>query len=202
LLFVKYAVILENMFYFKRTLGLLVGTGLVCTLGTPAYGIESPQVSQVEVREFKTDSYEAVGQTLENTSSASSVVLRDNIQISTNEQVMEAAYAAEPVAIPGNAGLLGAAMAQLGTYQDCTSLVENSLRAIGYSVPDLGPMGFAGYGARVDPSQVQPGDIMMRGGHVSIYAGNGSAVHGGWRGSVVLTAQDANPYNYSIIVRP
>lgn len=202
MLFVKYAVILENMFYFKRTLGLLVGMGWVCTLGTPAYGIEFPQVSQVEVLEFKTDSYEAVGQTLENTSIASSVVLRDNVQINTNEQVMAAALLVRPVAIPGNAGLLGAAMSQLGSYQDCTSLVENSLRAIGYSVPDLGPMGFAGYGARVDPSQVQPGDIMMRGGHVAIYAGNGSAIHGGFNGSVVLTSLDSNPYNYAIIVRP
>jgi hypothetical protein len=61
-------------------------------------------------------------------------------------------------------------------------------------------MGFAGYGTRVHPSNVQPGDIMMRGGHVAIYTG-GAAIHGGFGGNTVETTQDANPYGYSVIVR-
>jgi cell wall-associated NlpC family hydrolase len=191
------------MFYFKRTLGLLVGMGWVCTLGTPAYGIDFPQVSQVKVQEFKTDSYENTEQTLKNTSTASSVVLRDNVQINEVEQTIKLASLSIQSVIPSNAGMLGAAMAQIGVYQDCTALVENSLRALGYSVPDLGPMGFSGYGTRIDPSNAQPGDIMMRGGHVAVYAGNGMAVHGGFNGRVVYTdGAISNPYNYSIIVRP
>lgn len=101
----------------------------------------------------------------------------------------------------GSAGLLWAARAQLGIAQDCTAMVENALRALGYGVGDLGPMGFAGYGYQVSPDQAQPGDIMMRGGHVAIYAGNGVAVHGGFNGSTVETSIDGSPYNYAIIIR-
>lgn len=101
----------------------------------------------------------------------------------------------------GSAGLLGAARAQLGITQDCTAMVENALRALGYSVGDLAPMGFGGYGYQVSPDQAQPGDIMMRGGHVAIYAGNGVAVHGGFNGSTVETSIDGSPYNYAVIIR-
>lgn len=113
---------------------------------------------------------------------------------------LRAKYADVPVGA-GAAGLLAAARAQIGQGQDCTALVERALRAVGYNVGDLGPMGFASYGTRVDPGSAQPGDIMMRGGHVSIYTGGG-AIHGGWNGGqTVETGFDANPYGYSVIVR-
>ena len=101
----------------------------------------------------------------------------------------------------GSHALLSAARAQIGRAQDCTAMVENALRAIGYGVGDLSPMGFAGVGYQVSPADAQPGDIMMRGGHVAIYAGNGVAVHGGFRGSTVETSVDGSPYNYAVIVR-
>lgn len=200
--FIKYAAILVNMFYFKRTLGLIVGTGLVCVTSTPAYGIEFPQSNQVEVQEVKTDS-RAIGQTISITSDALPKVQRDAV-------VVEASIEVEPVnskpstsSLPGNQGLLGAAFAQLGWAEDCTAMVENSLRAIGYSVPDLGPMQFGQFGVQVDHSQIQPGDIMMRPGHVAIYAGDGTAVHGGfgWRNGVTHTNIDSDPYTYSVIIR-
>ncbi|WP_170205981.1 hypothetical protein [Klugiella xanthotipulae] len=99
---------------------------------------------------------------------------------------------------------VGSAMAQLGCYQDCTALVENALRAIGYSIGNVGPMGFGGVGTVFsDPSQVQAGDIMMRSGHVSIYLGNGTAIHGGWTDGSTVIAGGAisNPANYSQFVR-
>ena len=97
--------------------------------------------------------------------------------------------------------LLEAARGQLGIYQDCTALVENALRAIGYSVGDMSPMGFSSFGFQVSPADAQPGDIMMRGGHVSIYSGDGLAVHGGFNGSTVETYVDGSPFNYALIIR-
>ena len=97
--------------------------------------------------------------------------------------------------------LLEAARGQLGVHQDCTALVENALRAIGYSVGDMSPMGFSSFGFQVLPADAQPGDIMMRGGHVSIYSGNGVAIHGGFNGSTVETSVDGSPFNYALIIR-
>jgi len=199
--FIKYAAILVNMFYFKRTLGLIVGTGLVCITATPAYGIEFHQSNQAEVQEVKTDSRDKV-QTIEIVSVVQPLAQRSEVT------VVEASVAVEPVrtqpistSLPGNQGLLGAALAQIGWAEDCTALVENALRAIGHQVPDVGPMQFMQYGVQVDASQIQPGDIMIRSGHVAIYAGNGTAVHGGFGGRVVLTSTDSDPYSYHAIIR-
>jgi cell wall-associated NlpC family hydrolase len=85
-----------------------------------------------------------------------------------------------------NSALVNSAFKYIGVVGwDCTMLVEQSLRDLGKSVPDLAPMGFGSYGEVFsDPNQVQPGDIMMRSGHVAIYAGNGMAIHGGYHGIV------------------
>jgi cell wall-associated NlpC family hydrolase len=96
---------------------------------------------------------------------------------------------AELPAGAGAQGLLDAAMAQLGWAQDCTALVENALRAIGYGVGDLGTSvgEYARYGTVVTDGSYAPGDILIwPGAHVAIYAGNGLAVHGGFGGSTVL----------------
>src|SRR5699024_6815931 len=87
-----------------------------------------------------------------------------------------------------SAALVRAMMDQLGIGQDCTDAVQNGLAAIGLTTRrdqggyDYGPMGFGEFGTPVDPSQAKPGDIMMSGGHVAVYTGDGSthsAVHGG-----------------------
>lgn len=206
MVFIKYCAIVVNMFYFKRTLGLIIGTGLVCTFGTPAYGIDFQSSNQVEVQEFKTDSPKAAGQKFIVTSvSNDTAAARDSITVMTHEELVAEVTSAkiDVSSLPGNAGLLGAAMAQLGIHEDCTAMVENALRALGYDVPDLGPMQFGAYGVQVDPSQIQPGDIMMRSGHVAIYAGDGMAVHGGfgWANGVTYTTIDSDPYSYAIIIR-
>lgn len=90
--------------------------------------------------------------------------------------------APEPVeATPAsNRGLAGAALAQVGITQDCTAMVENALAAIGRPVGDLGPSQFLGLGTIV--SSPAPGDIVVTGGHVAIYIGDGNVVSGGMNG--------------------
>ncbi|MBK5237791.1 MAG: hypothetical protein JJE28_01620, partial [Actinomycetales bacterium] len=104
--------------------------------------------------------------------------------------------------IASNSALLSAALSLVGMSGDCTMLVESSLRLLGYEVGDLAPMGFGGYGTVFyDPSQIQPGDIMMRGGHVAIYAGPGLAVQGGIGFMSYLTPIASNPAEYAAFVR-
>lgn len=76
------------------------------------------------------------------------------------------------------AALVASAYSQLGVRQDCTAMVEKALRSVGKSVGDIGPNGFYRYGTVVtDP---QPGDLMIKSGHVAIYVGNGMAISGGF----------------------
>ncbi|MFC5339080.1 NlpC/P60 family protein [Leucobacter denitrificans] len=111
----------------------------------------------------------------------------------------QAATKAEPVAavdVPagqGASGIVNAALAQLGVAQDCTALVEKSLRAVGHSVGDLAPAQFTAYGPSVGYSHgstvLAPGDILIWGNaHVAIYVGGGKVVHGGWDGFTTVVA--------------
>lgn len=92
----------------------------------------------------------------------------------------------------GAQGILGAAVSQLGAWQDCTALVERSLRAAGHGVGDLGTAiwQYDPYGTRVGLDSLAPGDILIygnarSGAHVAIYEGNGVAIHGGFPGGTV-----------------
>ena len=86
------------------------------------------------------------------------------------------------------AAIYQAALAQLGTFQDCTMLVTNALKAVGINFHDW-PAGYMSLGTVVPASQAQPGDLVYyaNGGtglaHIAVYAGNGQAVHGGWLGN-------------------
>ena len=86
------------------------------------------------------------------------------------------------------AAIYQAALAQLGTFQDCTLLVTNALKAVGINFHDW-PAGYMSLGTVVPASQAQPGDLVYyaNGGtglaHIGVYAGNGQAVHGGWLGN-------------------
>ena len=100
----------------------------------------------------------------------------------------------------GADGLVSAALAQVGVYQDCTDLVQNSLAAIGLTERrdqggyDHGVSDFFRYGPSIDyvhgTTELAPGDLLMWPGapHVAIYIGGGQAVHGGWTGGTTVVA--------------
>lgn len=102
------------------------------------------------------------------------------------EEVSEAAAARAQIEIPagaGASGIVAAAYAQIGEVQDCTALVERSLRAVGFGVGDLGTSvgSWAQYGYVVTDGSLAPGDILVwPGWSVSVYVGDGMEVHGGW----------------------
>ena len=104
----------------------------------------------------------------------------------------EAAAPQEGDVPPGSGaqGIVDAALAQLGVNQDCTALVEKSLRAVGIPAGDLGTQvhEYTALGGTVVTSgNYAPGDILVfPGQHVAVYIGNGQAVHGGWGGSTQI----------------
>lgn len=176
------------------SLAIVLGIVITTTIPTSVGAVETEKYSPVETQTLS----------LVSANVAPIQVTRDGFEIGVAE-APSYSYArvssAAPVSYAGG-GILGAARAQLGVYQDCTALVENSLRMLGYSVGDLGTMSFIGYGVQVSPAEAQPGDIMMRGSHVAIYSGNGVAIHGGYNGTTIETGGGiSNPHNYAVIIR-
>jgi cell wall-associated NlpC family hydrolase len=113
---------------------------------------------------------------------------------------------AEPAAASGlGASIVAAAYGQLGVSQDCTAMVENALRQVGFSVGDLAPAQFFAYGTQV--STPQPGDLIYYDDagagvpHIAIYVGNGQAIHGGWTGYTTVLA-DAYIGSGPVFIRP
>lgn len=126
---------------------------------------------------------------------------RDAFTVKVEPVVKAAMLQAQFVSQGSSSDIVSSAMKYLGYGWDCTMLVEQALRDMGHSVPDLGPMDFGVYGTSFsDPSQVQPGDILMRYGHVAIYAGNGMVMQGGYGGQgVVYNA--GYPESFTVFVR-
>lgn len=144
-------------------------------------------------------------QTITVTSQAAQNASRDDITVNYTP-VTQLAFSRSQIvtqSLPAsNSALVNSAMKYLGFGWDCTALVEQSLRDLGYQVSDLGPMQFGQFGTVFyDPSQVQAGDIMMRGGHVAIYAGDGYSIQGGFGFGGVVYNQWEGPANYSAFVR-
>lgn len=121
---------------------------------------------------------------------------RDGISVALQVQTTYASNSNATAILVPPGSIIEAASRYVGYNWDCTRLVEQALRDLGYSVPDLGPMGFGAYGAVFnDPNQVKPGNIMMRGGHVAIYVGDGYSIQGGYNGRVVVVADSPNMYS-------
>lgn len=180
----------------KSALVLSLGLFISTTIASPAYGADSGSVGDAFV-----SSEEFQSLTVSTSSLSAPTASRDASTINLPSALVSATPNRNvPVSFAGGS-LLDAARAQIGVGQDCTALVENALRMLGYSVGDVGPMGFASLGVSIDPSEARAGDIMMRGGHVAVYSGGGSAVHGGYNGSTVETTRDSDPYAYALIVR-
>ena len=108
--------------------------------------------------------------------------------VTAETQAPAAAATTQVASSNKGAAIYQAALAQLGTFQDCTLLVTNALKAVGINFHDW-PAGYMSLGTVVPASQAQPGDLVYyaNGGtglaHIGVYAGNGQAVHGGWLGN-------------------
>ena len=191
---------------WARALVMTVALALVGTTALPAYAVDH-STTTVNAAEYQALLAQAATLTVSE-SAAKSAATRDGVTIGVAAPVQAAEDAWRPrdavnvSGIAANSALLSAALSLVGMSGDCTMLVEQSLRKLGFQVGDEGPMGFGKFGTVFyDPAQVQPGDIMMRGGHVAIYAGNGLAVHGGIGYQSYLMAGDSQPSRYVAFVR-
>lgn len=108
--------------------------------------------------------------------------------VTAKTQAPAAAVTTQVASSNKGAAIYQAALAQLGTFQDCTLLVTNALKAVGINFHDW-PAGYMSLGTVVPASQAQPGDLVyyanggMGAAHIGVYAGNGQAIHGGWNGN-------------------
>jgi cell wall-associated NlpC family hydrolase len=160
----------------------------------------------LESRELSDYMNQANAQSITIISEASQDVQRDDITVNDAPRVQTVSLRSQIAtqSLPASSSaLVNSAAKYIGQYWDCTAVVEQALRDMGYSVADLGPMQFGQFGTVFyDPSQVQPGDILMRPGHVTIYAGDGMSIQGGFGfGGVVYTNWQATPEYYTAYVR-
>lgn len=176
----------------------VISAGLVGVFAFPAYA--APQTEELRFitsgqQQLTAADAEATVQTAVSKASKKPEPV-EAVTVTTNDGTQQAAepqksnYGGKDLpAGKGAAGLVAAALAQVGDNQDCTAMVERAMRAIGYSVGDLGTLAsqWAAYGHIVNSGGYAPGDILVwEGQHVAIYIGNGQAVHGGWNGTTVV----------------
>ncbi|MDD6920354.1 MAG: G5 domain-containing protein [Eubacteriales bacterium] len=124
-------------------------------------------------------------------------------EVSGNRQGGSSKYSS--VATYGNvpasgkgAAIAATAKSLVGGHMDCVSLASRALAGGGIHFRGW-PEAFLGLGTAVPSSAAQPGDIIVykhtigtNGGahydHVAVYIGGGMAVHGGYRGKVVVSS--------------
>ncbi|MHA3724232.1 NlpC/P60 family protein [Leucobacter sp. HY1910] len=187
----------------RLALGALLSIGLVGTFALPAQAHSaSPDTlpdgflaAAQQLDATETEVLPAVLQQVEGELSAAEVARQEEQAQRRAAAEAQQAQLAAPAGpdIPageGGAGIAAAALAQLGVAQDCTALVEQSLRAIGIPAGDLGTQVHeytALGGAVVASGDYAPGDVLVfPGQHVAVYIGDGQAVHGGWGGTTRL----------------
>lgn len=79
--------------------------------------------------------------------------------VTAKTQAPAAAATTQVASSNKGAAIYQAALAQLGTFQDCTLLVTNALKAVGINFHDW-PAGYMSLGTVVPASQAQPGDLV------------------------------------------
>lgn len=190
----------------------VLSLGLVGTFALPAYAAESVNVDPQNIDSWNDQSLVTAGGS-DQASALHTVSGTEDAELLAKEKAEEEAKAAEEAAaaaaaqggdaaadatpaaadVPpgaGGAGMVAAAKAQLGQMQDCTALVERSLRAIGVPAGDLGTQvgEYTALGGQIVSSPA-PGDVLVWSGrHVAVYIGNGQAVHGGYGGNQTVIA--------------
>lgn len=89
--------------------------------------------------------------------------------------------------------IANSALSQIGVNQDCTMLATNALASVGIYFHGW-PEDYLSLGQQTN-SPV-PGDLCIYQGHISVYVGNGQAVHGGWLGNqtVLSTVECTNAF--------
>ncbi|WP_017793208.1 NlpC/P60 family protein [Leucobacter salsicius] len=198
--------------------------GLMGTFSIPAYAT-APQVEGAPDLSFAAqqslETVDASSAPLELTAPEgavdSEILEKERLEAEAKAEAEAAAAAAEKTSakvsdIPagvGAKGLVNAALAQVGTNQDCTDLVQNALAAIGAAQRrdqggyDHGVSDFYQYGTAVTDGNYAPGDILIWPGapHVAVYIGNGQAVHGGWGGNQTVVNTYASPSATPDVVR-
>ena len=156
---------------------------------TPAKAVETKkeEAPKAEVKKEAPVATPAVAKAAEKPA-ATPAVATAAPTVTAKTQAPAAAATTQAASSNKGAAIYQAALAQLGTFQDCTMLVTNALKAVGINFHDW-PAGYMSLGTVVPASQAQPGDLVYyaNGGtglaHIGVYAGNGQAVHGGWLGN-------------------
>ena len=163
---------------------------------TPAKAVETKkeEAPKAEVKKEAPVATPAVAKAAEKPAAAPAVATAAPT-VTAKTQAPAAAATTQAASSNKGAAIYQAALAQLGTFQDCTMLVTNALKAVGINFHDW-PAGYMSLGTVVPASQAQPGDLVyyanggMGAAHIGVYAGNGQAIHGGWNGNqtVINTA--------------
>lgn len=200
--------------FVKMAGAAAISLGMVGTFALPAYatapategmpdGFASSQPQTLQT----VDADEAVLPLAAPDGAVDTAILKKERQKKEAEEAAKAAQAARLVSLSktsaaftgkdvpagvGASGIVTAALAQLGESQDCTALVERSLRAIGIPAGDLGTQ-IGEYtslgGTQITDGAYAPGDVLVwPGRHVAVYIGNGQAVHGGFGGNQTVVA--------------
>ncbi len=203
----------------RAAIVLALSAGLIATVALPAYA-QAPGSQETTYVADSSQSLQVANTVVSGTVQRASFSSSTNGEVKAEDAAIAAASALQSrqaaaateaafqarisnvkVNGTGSSALLSVATSLIGMTGDCTMIVEQSLRILGYTVGDIGPTGFGKFGTVfTDPSQVQPGDIMQRSGHVEIYAGNGVAVSGGiggWSSGYIADS----PANFSSFVR-
>lgn len=200
-----------------KTAGVVaISMGLVTAAGLPAYAVTPEVTANVKLDDFgaPVQSAEAAAQALRTAQGGAESVVNTDVQGAVSaaaiaEEAAKAAaekaeaekkaleeqvakYAKDVPAGVGASGIVAAALSQLGDFQDCTALVERSLRAVGIPAGDLGTQvyEYTNLGGHIVTSgDYAPGDVLVWAGrHVAVYIGNGQAVHGGYGGNRTVIA--------------